>query len=147
MSHITCHNHCIFYSPLFFYTSALFGFGWKYLKIIWLSNLFDFEWVDLKSFILAEIYKKKKKNLPLSLFVRRFSAFDYSIGIIKLFIGCLYESHRDRHVRDRMVVGFTTTCAISAITTDVVSSTPFMVTGHAIYLQCDNIYFYLPSPQ
>jgi hypothetical protein len=124
---------------LFFYTSALFGFGWKYLKIIWLSNLLDFEWVDLKSFILAEIYKKKV--------VRRFSAFDYSIGIIKLFIGCLYESHRDRHVRDRMVVGFTTTCAISAITTDVVSSTPFMVTGHAIYLQCDNIYFYLPSPQ
>ena len=37
----------------------MFGFGWKYLKIIWLSNLLDFEWVDLKSFILAEIYKKK----------------------------------------------------------------------------------------
>ena len=50
---------------------------------------------------------------------------------------CYHISKRDR---DRMVVGFTTTCAISAYTTKVVSSNP--VHGEVYSIQqtlCDKL--------
>ena len=47
--------------------------------------------------------------------------------------------HRGCCGRDRMVVGFATTCAISAFTTEIVSSNP--VHGEVYSIQCYAIKF------